>query len=113
MRVLVCGSRNWPDPAAIRKRLRDLPMRSVVIHGGARGADEIAGTVANGLGFEVRVFKADWDAWGAEAGKRRNLRMLAESPDLVIAFWASGSTGTAHTISNARRLGIPVEVHIR
>jgi hypothetical protein len=36
--------------------------------------------------------------------------MLDEKPDLVIAYWNGKSNGTAHTISEARKRGIPVEV---
>lgn len=41
----------------------------------------------------------------------RNLAMLDEKPDLVIAFQINGSAGTQHTIDQARKRGIPVEVH--
>jgi hypothetical protein len=36
--------------------------------------------------------------------------MLDQNPGLVIAFWDGKSRGTAHTIGEARRRGIPVEV---
>jgi hypothetical protein len=37
--------------------------------------------------------------------------MLDLAPGLVIAFHADGSRGTQDTIDEARRRGIPVEVH--
>jgi hypothetical protein len=36
--------------------------------------------------------------------------MLNGSPDLVIAFWDGESRGTRHTIDEAKRRGIPVEI---
>lgn len=110
MRVLVCGSRDWRRVDLIRERLRRLPRGSTVLHGGARGADRLAGTVALSLGFEVVEFPADWRRLGRSAGYRRNLAMLDERPDLVVAFWLNGSRGTGHTVDAALRRRIPVEV---
>jgi len=36
--------------------------------------------------------------------------MLDWEPELVLAFWDGRSTGTEHTITEANRRGIPVEV---
>ena len=110
MRVLVCGSRNWDLPELIEQRLRRLPPGSEVIHGGARGADQQAAAIARRLGFQVVEYPADWRGEGRSAGVLRNLRMLDEWPDLVLAFWRDHSTGTAHTIAEAHRRGIAVEV---
>jgi cell division ATPase FtsA len=114
MKILVCGSRDWDDFDAIANRLCKyaadiLPV--VILHGGAAGADGIAGAAARLLRFEVRVFRPDWSEHGKRAGILRNLQMLDEQPDLVIAFQRNGSRGTQHTINEARRRGIPVEVH--
>lgn len=87
-----------------------LPRGATVIHGGARGADMQAGVYARALGFDEKVFPADWRGKGKAAGIIRNLQMLDECPDLVLAFQRSGSTGTQHTINEARKRGIPVEV---
>lgn len=111
MKVLVCGSRTWSDDAVIRRALSDLPRGSVVIHGGARGADLIAGTVARSLGLSVWEFPADWKNLGRSAGYRRNIEMLDERPDLVIAFWENGSKGTEHTVREALRRGYAVDLY--
>lgn len=108
--VLVCGSREWGDVERIDARLSQLGRGTTIIHGAARGADRIAGGIATGLGYEVREFPADWRGKGRAAGVLRNLEMLDQKPDLVLAFQRSGSTGTQHTIDEARRRGIPVEV---
>lgn len=110
MKVLVCGSREWRDGTAIRDRLARLPRGTEILHGGCRGADRMADAVASSLGFRVREFPADWRGLGRSAGVRRNLAMLDEQPDLVLAFWRDGSTGTGHTIDEAMRRGIPIEV---
>lgn len=111
MIVLVCGSRKWRDIHAIRMRLLKLPPDCEIIHGAARGADMIAAALATDFGFTVRAFPADWDRHGKAAGPIRNLAMLDERPDLVVAFQVGESSGTQHTINEARKRGIPVEVH--
>lgn len=112
--ALVCGSRSWRDRRRIRARLLHLPRGSRVIHGGARGADRLAGDVARGLGFQVQEVPAVWrtasGVFDRSAGIRRNLAMLDLQPDVVIAFWDGRSTGTAHTIAQAHRRGITVDV---
>jgi YspA, cpYpsA-related SLOG family len=109
IKVLVCGSRAWDDYVAIFDRLSLLPRGSTIVHGGARGADQIAARVAGRLGFQVEEFLPDWSN-GKRAGLDRNLVMLDQKPDLVIAFWDGHSTGTTHTITEATKRGIPVEV---
>jgi hypothetical protein len=112
VKVLVCGSRDWTDEDAIADVLAEYaPDYPTIIHGAARGADSIADRVAKTYGYTVKPFAADWYGMGRRAGIIRNLRMLDENPDLVIAFQINGSRGTQHTIDEARRRGIPVEVH--
>jgi hypothetical protein len=111
MMVLVCGSRDWTDEETIAARLADLAGEQwTVMHGAARGADTIAAYVAVLYGFDVKAYPADWERHGRAAGVLRNLQMLEEEPGLVLAFQLDGSRGTQHTIDEARKRGIPVEV---
>lgn len=63
----------------------------VVIHGGAKGADWLAGKVAESLGLEVSVYPADWATHGKAAGPLRNEEM-AKVADICIAL--PGGRGT-------------------
>lgn len=111
MRVIVCGSRRWHNRARISDRLFNLPSDTTVVHGGARGADTIAGQEAEKLGFLVEVHRPDYDQHFYKAAPlKRNTKMAELGADLCIAFMKDGSTGTAHMISEARRCGIPVEI---
>jgi hypothetical protein len=112
MLLLVCGDRNWNNRPAIWDALRSYPADTVVIHGACRGADSIAGEEARRLGYGVREFPAEWSKWGKAAGPIRNRQMLAENPDLVIAFHENlaASRGTADTVREARVRDIPVLV---
>jgi len=109
-RVLVAGSRTWDRFDIIEQHIAGHPRGTVFVHGAARGADQMAGAVARRLGYAVEEYPADWRGKGKQAGIIRNLEMLDTKPDKVIAFWKDGSTGTGHTVSEAKKRGIPVEV---
>jgi len=113
--VLVCGSRDWNDPDAIEDRLNALPHGVRLIVGGAKGADSMAerwgySNLRSGRCGGVTVARANWHLHGKRAGIVRNLHMLDQEPYLVLAFWNGDSKGTAHTITEARVRGIPMEV---
>ncbi len=108
LRVLVCGSRSWMNVRTIHEALAKLPPGSTVIHGGAKGADEIAASCAVELGFHVETYLADWERYGRAAGPIRNRVMLRVGrPDRVFAFFL-GTLGTADLLRQARAAGVPV-----
>ncbi len=121
MNILICGSRDWDDFTTIKKYLEEVKNTAdnnlqkpiTIIHGGCKGADSIAGYQAKQLGFQVRVFKADWNKYGKAAGPIRNKQMLDEgNPNLVVAFHNAleESKGTLDMVSQAKKAGINVIV---
>lgn len=114
-RVLVCGSREWDNGAAIRTALEAEVEDSygvVVIHGDARGADRTADVVARALGLDVEKYPADWRGHGRAAGPIRNKLMLDQNIDVVLAFkdefnWALNRGGTEHMVKIALDAGVP------
>jgi YspA, cpYpsA-related SLOG family len=108
--ALFCGSRDWSDRESIRAEVEALPADSIVIEGGACGADRIAREEANSLGIHVATVPALWRCFGCSAGPRRNEAMLLLGPDIVHAY-PLGGPGTAHMISAAERAGVEVMVH--
>lgn len=109
-RVIVTGSREWDDYAAIEDALASLPKDSVIMEGGARGADGHARFAAKVLGLRVETYPADWDIYGRAAGSIRNQKMLDAGADLVLAFPLPGSRGTWDMVRRAERAGIEVRV---
>jgi len=107
MRVLVCGGRDFKDKAKVFNTLDKMFITSdedyceLVIHGGATGADSLAGEWARSHGIPEIVVPPNWDYYGKRAGLERNHWMLGLDPDVVVAF--PGGTGTKHmvTISKA------------
>jgi hypothetical protein len=109
MRVLVCGGRDFDNVPFIWSRMDRVYAEIKIthlIHGGAQGADTIAGDWARTKPIERYVCRADWDKHGKAAGPIRNARMLEWQPDLVVAF--PGGKGTADMVQRARQAGIKV-----
>src|SRR5690348_7393039 len=108
MKLLVCGGRTYFDAKTLWRVLDDLHARhgvTAVIHGGAKGADTLAGEWAASHGVDVTVYYANWTAHGAAAGPRRSARMLADGkPDLVVAF--PGGAGTRDMVAKAKAAGV-------
>lgn len=118
MNILLCGSRDWNDFITIKTYLEKLNNSDnqiqkpiTIIHGGCKGADSIAGYIAAQLGFQVRVYKADWSKYGKAAGPIRNQQMLDEGkPNLVVVFHNAleDSKGTLDMVTRAKKIGIDV-----
>jgi hypothetical protein len=128
MKVLVTGSRDWSNAAAIEREFKKLPQGTIIVHGDCpTGADAIADKLAKKYGFKIRRYPANWDAerdsagGSRSAGPKRNARMIKEEHpdkegtpiDLGLAFTLdlSRSRGTKNCVERARAAGIKVEVH--
>ena len=118
MRVLICGGREFNDWDFLNDTLYDIfneiglgASKLVIIHGGARGADSLAGRFAKEYGIEVEeypVTKEEWKTLGKGAGHIRNAKMLHNgNPSLVIAF--PGGNGTRNMVDIARKAGVTVK----
>jgi hypothetical protein len=108
MKVLVCGGRYFADAATLDKALDGLLPHGVtmIIHGGAKGADFMAGCWAERRGVHCATVPALWHVHGKAAGMIRNRAMLTLQPDMVVAF--PGGAGTAGMVNEARRAGVVV-----
>ncbi len=83
----------------------------VVVHGAARGADQMAGQWADKTSTPCDAYPADWDKHGKSAGPVRNQQMLDSGIDLVVAFRCEGvSSGTDHMVAIATKAGVPTYV---
>lgn len=106
MKVLVCGGRDYRSRRTVYRVLDDLAP-SIVINGGATGADQLSAEWAIERGVKLVQFFAEWKRYGSSAGPRRNALMLSSSqPDLVVAF--HGGRGTADMVRRAESFGVAV-----
>lgn len=111
MRVMVTGGRDYSDAAKVFHALDAIHTRrgpiTLLIEGGASGADRLANTWARLRGIPLTTFQADWARSGKRAGPERNRRMIQEArPELVMAF--PGGAGTADAVRQARAANIEV-----
>lgn len=110
--VIIAGSRDFADYGLLQAKcdqfFRD-KRPTAIISGLARGADTLGARYARERGIQVLEFPADWERLGRRAGMVRNLQML-EAANAVVAFWDGQSRGTAHTINEAKKKGLPLRV---
>lgn len=107
-RVIVCGGRDYVDRECLRRVLGELPRRpTLIVEGGAEGADLMARRWAEAQGIKRVTVEADWRRYGKAAGPIRNREMLRKHrPHLVVAF--PGGRGTADMMQAARDAGVSV-----
>ena len=84
----------------------------LLLHGGARGADQAISRAADQLGWYALSLPAEWHLYGRGAGPIRNRQLLEQAlarctatsavSVLVVAF--PGGSGTASLVKQARRL---------
>jgi hypothetical protein len=110
MRVLVTGGRKFYDKELVYKMLDSIHASfgiSVLIHGGATGADQLGMNWAKSRGVHPISYEALWTHLGKAAGAERNRFMLEDSrAGLVIAF--PGNEGTRDMISVAHAAKVEV-----
>lgn len=116
-RILMCGGRDFGDLTLMTQAFFDIAEGLLdadgeyvsiptIVHGAARGADTLAGMLAEQYGWNVEAHPADWDTHGRAAGVIRNQQMLDTGIDHVVAF--PGGRGTADMVRRAQRAGVPV-----
>lgn len=107
------GSREWADEARIAHVLLSLPPDTVIVSGGARGADRIAEQLAKAMGMDTEIYPAQWrddhGNYDRAAGFKRN-REIVRAAGVVFAFWDGASPGTRNTISLAQTFRKPCYV---
>ena len=113
MRVAVVGSRFFTDYDYVKSsldKISEVDKITVIVSGGARGADSLGERYARENGIEFVLFAADWNKHGKAAGPIRNKQLIEEGkPDLVVAF--NPGKGTRNTIIHAEQNNIDVDTH--
>lgn len=119
MRILVTGSRKWVDQAIAWSAIEEaIPgelgpdERIVIVHGGAQGADSMAGAWVEHVNEPaiaiVECHPANWKDLGKRAGIIRNEHMVNLGADLCLAFIRGNSRGASHCAGLAASREIPV-----
>ena len=123
MKIAVIGGRDFNDYPTLSFIVSE-HKPSMLISGGAKGADALAEKFSRDFGTPIKVYRANWNdftppckilknKWGqmynALSGMNRNTKII-EDCDMVIAFWNGVSTGTKDSIEKAKALNKKVVV---
>jgi len=104
MKLAIIGSRGFNDYELVKKVLSDYKEKvTLVISGGAKGADTLGEKWANDNNIKTLIYPAEWDKYGKKAGHIRNTDII-NSCDFCIAFWDGKSTGTQDSIKKAKQM---------
>ncbi|HKZ11449.1 MAG TPA: DUF2493 domain-containing protein [Rhodanobacteraceae bacterium] len=110
LRVIVCGGREFNDKAMLSRVLWYVHERrgiAEVIHGGQRGAEQMANRWCFEMGIRRVEVRAEWGRYGStKALMIRNRQMFALQPHGVIAFPSDRNSQTM--VQSARELHVPV-----
>ena len=101
-KLAVIGSRTFQDYIFLCNRLK-LHNPSMIISGGAMGADRLSEQYARQEGLPILIFYPKWSL-GKSAGFLRNTKII-EAAEEVVAFWDGASKGTLDSIDKANDLG--------
>ena len=104
--IIVCGGRYYTNKEFLWKQLDYwFPYLdgNILIHGGAKGADTIAGNwTLTQKGIGSIVYPANWDKHGKSAGWVRNWDMANTKPTPIAVLAFPGGKGTASMVKIAR-----------
>lgn len=109
MHVIVTGSRYLTDYDLLVDALDALDP-TLVIHGGANGADALAGFWALDNLVSVQIYPANWARDGRRAGPIRNAIMLSQNQDATLLAFPRGGPGTAGCIRLAHEYRMRVVI---
>jgi len=83
---------------------------TMIVSGGATGADSLAERYASENHIGISIFKPDWIKFGKAAGIMRNTDIVNGSNKLI-AFPSKTSVGTWDSINKAKKAGKDVTIY--
>jgi hypothetical protein len=110
LKLAIIGSRGFNNVNLLNESLLNYLFNvTLVVSGGARGADKMGEEWAKRYGIDTLIFPADWETHGKAAGFIRNEDII-KNCDEAIAFWDQKSKGTLHSINLAKKLEKPIKI---
>ncbi|MHA1302510.1 MAG: DUF2493 domain-containing protein [Candidatus Heimdallarchaeaceae archaeon] len=115
MKLAIVGGRNFNDYEKLEDAMQffhieDFQEVSVIISGGAKGADSLGERYAENWNIQIKQFLPEWNKYGKAAGFIRN-QQIVDACDMVLAFWDGESKGTKDTIDKARKAKKPTFIY--
>ena len=105
MKLAIIGSRTYNNFEELEYRINsifDISKISLIISGGAAGADSLGEKFALKYNIPTKIYYPDWKNLGKSAGFVRNINIIKVC-DILIAFWDGNSKGTKHSLDLAEK----------
>jgi hypothetical protein len=110
MRAAIIGSRSFNNYKLVLETLLGYENTiTVIVSGGAKGADTLGERWAKEKNKETLIFYPDWGKYGRSAGFIRN-KDIIENSDIVFAFWDGKSKGTKSSIDLTIKLNKELKI---
>lgn len=112
MKLIIAGTRAFNDATLMATKMKKLTQwtkPTLIVSGGAQGADTLGEGWAVIHNIPITLFKAQWQMYGKSAGFKRNEEM-AQYADALVVFWDGISKGTKHMIDLARKHNLPTRI---
>ena len=110
MKIAIIGSRGFTNKQLLDKTLEPLKNKiTLVVSGGAKGADKLGEQWALDNKIETLIFLPDWDKHGKRARFIRNEDIIKNS-EVCLAFWDGESPGTRHSLTLCKKHDVPYKI---
>ena len=114
MKLLITGSRKLENSDTLKLAIEKLKIRegqkiTMLLHGGAKGADTLAENWAKENKIPTHVIKPNYEQYGKVAPLIRNIE-LVKLADITLALYATKTRtgGTGHTATQTIKAGKPL-----
>lgn len=102
IKLAIVGTRTFNDYELMKAKLADITGVSLIISGGAEGADTLARRYASEHNIEIVEFIPNWTEHGKAAGPIRN-EFIVKACTHIVLFWDQKSPGTKNSLELAKK----------
>ena len=114
MKLLITGSRNYNDYTALNEAIDELTIRlqlademdcapTEILHGGAKGADELANQYAEKHGIKCIIIRPDYQRHNPKLAPLLRNTELVKLADCTLALYGPGRDGKGGTADTAQK----------
>lgn len=111
--LAIVGARTFNDKTSFEGAMETYVAKngfpSLVVSGGAMGADTLGENWAKANDIPTKIYKPDWSKFGKAAGILRNTDIVAAC-DKMVAFPSATGKGTQDSIRKAKEAGKEVAI---
>lgn len=98
MKLLITGSRNFDDYNVLKQAIEEVQKLqnekiTMILHGGAKGADTLAQNWANENKISTQIIKPDYKKYNGKIAPLMRNKELIKLADCTLAFYTKNRTG--------------------